>query len=113
MVRLTPFQFLSAPLATFDFTTLLLLCCLVLLASLPGAAAGPSTRYIDDQAGDSVTGVVPFYQGQWALGSNCPTCVLKPNPARTFMGTWHDTTVQHGEFKNMIITFTGEYRQWR
>ncbi|KAJ3973308.1 hypothetical protein EV361DRAFT_796461, partial [Lentinula raphanica] len=48
---------------------------------------------IDDQDGDSATGIAPIYTSSnlWSQEASCTTCFFKPNPSRTFQGTWHDT----------------------
>ncbi|KAJ3726801.1 hypothetical protein C8R42DRAFT_657707 [Lentinula raphanica] len=49
-------------------------------------------RYIDDEDGDTVTGIVPIYTPSlWNQGPTC-LCAFKANPVRTFQGTWHDIT---------------------
>ncbi|KAJ3749549.1 hypothetical protein DFH05DRAFT_1440412 [Lentinula detonsa] len=51
-------------------------------------------RYIDDQDGDSVTGIVPIYTPStyWQQGASCVLCGFDPDPSKTFHGTWHDIT---------------------
>ncbi|KAJ3995092.1 hypothetical protein F5050DRAFT_1769584 [Lentinula boryana] len=51
-------------------------------------------RYIDDQDGDSVTGIVPIYSPStyWQQGASCFLCEFDPDPSKTFHGTWHDIT---------------------
>ncbi|KAJ3780572.1 hypothetical protein GGU10DRAFT_300898 [Lentinula aff. detonsa] len=52
------------------------------------------SRYIDDQDGDSVTGIVPIYTPStyWQQGASCVLCGFDPDPSKTFHGTWHDIT---------------------
>ncbi|ESK92303.1 hypothetical protein Moror_4642 [Moniliophthora roreri MCA 2997] len=75
---------------------------LVVLLFIPLGCSRFVTRHIDDQHGDSVTGVrgVPIYfgDGQWVSGSDCPKChgTLQPDPAKAFDGTWHDSTRRQG-----------------
>lgn len=75
-----------------------LFCPLLLLSSFPVATARLVNRTIDDEQGDSVTGVKPTYEptSNWAQGSTCAGCFLTPNKvvsvSRAFDGTWHDST---------------------
>ncbi|KAI0829009.1 hypothetical protein BC628DRAFT_1189015 [Trametes gibbosa] len=70
-------------------------------------------RTIDDQLGDSVTGVQPVYapEGGWALGSGCTTCNIHPglvDLAQAFDSTWHDTTHHPGGPEQVImVEFSG------
>ncbi|KAI9066502.1 hypothetical protein FKP32DRAFT_372867 [Trametes sanguinea] len=68
-------------------------------------------RTIDDEKGDSVTGVVPSYSpvGSWSQGSTCSGCFIHLDTSQTFQGTWHDTTHTPGDPEPRIITaqFTG------
>ncbi|KAJ7221603.1 hypothetical protein GGX14DRAFT_670431 [Mycena pura] len=51
-------------------------------------------RTIDDQFGDSVSGVLPVYTplSVWNLGTSCPDCEVHPDPALAFNHTWHDSS---------------------
>ncbi|OSD00906.1 hypothetical protein PYCCODRAFT_649257 [Trametes coccinea BRFM310] len=68
-------------------------------------------RTIDDEKGDSVTGVVPSYSpvGSWSQGSTCSGCFIHLDASQTFQGTWHDTTHTPGDPEPRVITaqFTG------
>ncbi|KAI0640174.1 hypothetical protein C8Q77DRAFT_116628 [Trametes polyzona] len=68
-------------------------------------------RTIDDQKGDSVTGVVPSYSpiGSWNQGPACTGCFIQLDTSQTFDGTWHDTTHTPGDPEPRVITaqFTG------
>lgn len=75
---------------------------LLSLSSLSGAAARLVNRTIDDENGDSVTGVKPVYapsdnpSSLWTQGATCTTCNLAANTvidvSQTVDGTWHDAT---------------------
>ncbi|KAI5117134.1 hypothetical protein M0805_008253 [Coniferiporia weirii] len=67
-------------------------------------------RTVDDQFGDSVTGVPPTYEGPsmdgWTQGSTCGTCKAQPDPYLAFQGTWHDSTWGPGDrSENMVNVF--------
>ncbi|KAJ6457075.1 hypothetical protein C8R47DRAFT_174881 [Mycena vitilis] len=54
-----------------------------------------ANRTIDDQFGDSVTGVIPSYNPAlfWKPGASCGSnCSLHPDPAVAFKHTWHDSS---------------------
>ncbi|TBU26827.1 hypothetical protein BD311DRAFT_416267 [Dichomitus squalens] len=81
---------------------------LILLFTAAGALAGTSTRTIDDQDGDSVTGLIPSYSGAWNLGPQCTGCRVQPDPSQAFSGTWHDATAHAGEeIRTMTAQFNG------
>ena len=43
---------------------------------------------IDDQYGDSLTGVLPsYYPNAWNQGNQCAGCFAKPSPVRAFDGS--------------------------
>lgn len=52
--------------------------------------------YIDDEDGDSVTGLVPIYTPSnfWQQGDLCTICLLAFDPIQMFHGTWHAITHQ-------------------
>ncbi|KAJ3881116.1 hypothetical protein F5051DRAFT_398016 [Lentinula edodes] len=52
--------------------------------------------YIDDEDGDSVTGLVPIYTPSnfWQQGDSCIVCLLAFDPTQMFHGTWHSITHQ-------------------
>jgi hypothetical protein len=74
-----------------------------------GAMAGPSTRTIDDQKGDSVTGVLPVYQPTdgWKFGPTCIACFVKLDASKAFDQSWHDATAAAGDVRNITLSFTG------
>ncbi|KAJ7144948.1 hypothetical protein C8R43DRAFT_891036, partial [Mycena crocata] len=51
-------------------------------------------RTIDDQFGDSISGVRPTYSpaSSWSPNSSCNGCLLHPDPALAFNHTWHDSS---------------------
>lgn len=82
------------------------------------AALGTSTlvnRTIDDELGDSVTGLLPTYlpDGSWTQGSNCSYCRVTPaieeHPDEAFNFTWHDTSYVVGQTqeRTMQARFNG------
>ncbi|KAI1786426.1 hypothetical protein LXA43DRAFT_55488 [Ganoderma leucocontextum] len=72
---------------------------------------------VDDQLGDSTTGLIPEYapnDGAWVAGSpteNCPTCRITPSIldlTQIHEQTWHDTTYLPSETPVTItVHFTG------
>ncbi|KAI0658335.1 hypothetical protein C8Q70DRAFT_881279, partial [Cubamyces menziesii] len=70
-------------------------------------------RTIDDELGDSVTGLQPVYspQADWNQGATCTTCHIGTgliDPTRVFGGTWHDSTTYPDDTPHTIAaTFTG------
>ena len=76
-------------------------------------------RTIDDQKGDSVTGVTPLFLpdgGIWNAGQTCTTCAIraggKPiDTEHVFDGTWYDATYHGmaGEQELVVqVNFTGQ-----
>ncbi|EIW63876.1 uncharacterized protein TRAVEDRAFT_108468, partial [Trametes versicolor FP-101664 SS1] len=81
---------------------------------------------VDDQYGDSVSGVLPAYtpRHQWAYGPQCSGCSIYPDThthtgpsaagaavdmTQAFRGSWHDTTDTHtGAPSTVSITFVGQ-----
>ncbi|KAJ7573503.1 hypothetical protein C8J56DRAFT_804381, partial [Mycena floridula] len=64
---------------------------------------------LDDTFGDPVYGAQLAYSADdWAYGPNCTACSSKPDPARTYNGSWHDTS-QFGKSPsiNATISFSG------
>ncbi|KAI0704702.1 hypothetical protein C8Q76DRAFT_180794 [Earliella scabrosa] len=53
-------------------------------------------RTIDDQSGDSVTGILPRYEppAAWQHGNGCKECIIRPDPSQVYKGTWRDTTLE-------------------
>jgi hypothetical protein len=74
------------------------------------AASGPTNRTIDDQTGDSVTGVLPVYSPAtlWKNGAACTDCFVQPDKSKT--SSWHDSTIDPGgDPRNITLTFTGMF----
>ena len=72
-----------------------------------GLARSLSTnRTIDDEQGDSVTGLVPEYSppGAWHQGSTCTACFVHLDTSQVLDGTWHDTTHHPGDPEPRSIT---------
>ena len=72
---------------------------LSLICSPPPVASKLVNRTIDDEKGDSVTGVQPVYAPDnlnWIQGTTCVHCNFLPGKVidvnATFDGTWHDGT---------------------
>ncbi|KAM5535826.1 hypothetical protein V8D89_010444 [Ganoderma adspersum] len=67
-----------------------------------------SNRTIDDEFGDSVTKLKPFYSPpqDWFLGSTCPQkgCPVVLDPSKTLNGTWHETVDPTGDHLIHSIT---------
>ena len=88
---------------------------LYVLAMAAAFTAGASVnRTIDDQQGDSITGVVPVFlpSKAWNIGQTCTICAFRPNDpidvSAVFDGTWHDTThIGATDPKTIQINFTG------
>ncbi|TFK80539.1 hypothetical protein K466DRAFT_605245 [Polyporus arcularius HHB13444] len=94
---------------------------LFLLGSLPNAAGVLVNRTIDDEYGDSVTGVKPVYgptgsdpDDDWKQGLGCVSpCVFSPytviDVSQVSNGTWHDSTyrAEHGEPRTITAAFEG------
>ncbi|KAI0673885.1 hypothetical protein C8Q78DRAFT_989965 [Trametes maxima] len=82
---------------------------LVLMNGL--ASSQVTNRTIDDEGGDSVTGIVPSYSpaGHWVQGAECSVCSIRLSRFRTFNGTWHDSTRNPNDAESHYITanFTG------
>ncbi|KAI0327694.1 hypothetical protein GY45DRAFT_1327351 [Cubamyces sp. BRFM 1775] len=110
------------PLLTLTFTLGRALSVLLLLLShLPLGEASTITprssaavnRTIDDELGDSVTGLQPIYspQADWNQGATCTTCHIGTgliDPTRVFGGTWHDSTTYPDDPPHTVAaTFTG------
>jgi hypothetical protein len=81
-----------------------------LLALLAESAhAASSNRTIDDNSGDSVTGLKPVFQpaDKWNYGPDCG-CFVQPDKSQVLDGSWHDTTAHLGDSITMSLTFTGK-----
>ncbi|KAI0714765.1 hypothetical protein C8Q76DRAFT_618603, partial [Earliella scabrosa] len=83
-----------------------LLCCAILVSS------SFVNRTIDDEFGDSATGVLPSYlpPNGWSKGPGCEACTITPavHLEQPFASTWHDTTFHPGGEKRRIqARFTG------
>ncbi len=70
------------------------------------ATATLTNRTIDDEEGDSVSGLLPEFSppGAWHQGSTCTTCLVHLDSSQTFDGTWHDTTYQPDDPEPRTIT---------
>ena len=66
----------------------------ILLTALPSVAGPPTNRTIDDEKGDSVSGLKPEYSppGSWQQGSTCTACFVHLDPSQAFDSSWHDST---------------------
>ncbi|KAJ6630236.1 hypothetical protein B0H10DRAFT_1774812, partial [Mycena sp. CBHHK59/15] len=67
-------------------------------------------RTIDDEYGDSVSGVRPTYKPDafWSLNSSCDGCQVHPDPALAFSGTWHDSSQFPAEAPvSLTLNFVG------
>ena len=74
----------SAPCSFFRVATI--------FGALHLAKALVVNRTIDDHYGDSVTGRLPVYSGEWDYGPTCPECSVQPSLQDVFMSSWHETT---------------------
>ncbi|KAI0325588.1 hypothetical protein GY45DRAFT_1330060 [Cubamyces sp. BRFM 1775] len=90
----------------------------LLLALLVPCISGASVdvnRTIDDQKGDSVTGVPPLFlpTDLWNIGQTCTACSIRAghpiDPGQVFDGTWHDATHYSDSDPDRIVqvSFTG------
>ncbi|RDX46758.1 hypothetical protein OH76DRAFT_816353 [Lentinus brumalis] len=88
------------------FTGRLLLPLLLTTALASCASASSVNRTIDDETGDSVTGVVPTYSppAAWKQGSTCSGCFIQLDPDHVLGGTWHDATHGTGDVEPLLIT---------
>ncbi|KAI0800516.1 hypothetical protein C8Q74DRAFT_421266 [Fomes fomentarius] len=77
-----------------------------ILFFLTGCHALSMNRTIDDEYGDSVTGLVPQYSppGAWHQGSTCGGCFVHLDPSQVLNGTWHDATHNAGQPEPRSIT---------
>jgi len=71
-----------------------------------------TNRTIDDENGDSESGLRPIYAptaDAWNYGPACPGCYVQPNPDDTFDQSWHDVTVSptDSSLRNVTLTFNG------
>ncbi|KZT18125.1 hypothetical protein NEOLEDRAFT_1080931 [Neolentinus lepideus HHB14362 ss-1] len=70
---------------------------------------GGTNRTIDDQWGDSVTGILPTYlpaNDTWQQGANCSSCYSRPNASLAYDGSWHDVSYIPGGPAPMVARFT-------
>ena len=78
----------TAPLA--------LLCATLAIPLLPWGHAASVNHTIDDELGDSVTGIKPVYSPStsWNQGSTCGVCKIRSNDpidlTQVIQGTWHE-----------------------
>ena len=84
----------------------------VLLSLLPSQVTATGTNHtIDDEGGDSLTGLRPVYEppGAWKQGSKCPGCEVRPNASSTLYGTWHYVSylASSTQFYTMTVQFIG------
>ena len=80
----------------------------LLLSSSWIASAKLVNRTIDDHYGDAVTGFLPVYEGGWNYGPNCSACLARPEPADTFMASWHDSSASPwNDIVSVTLNFTG------
>lgn len=87
----------------------LLLVTLFLLTYIPPSLAALRNVTVDDESGDSETGIIPTYIRAWQQGATCTECIVQPDKNFAFEGTWHDST-SHPDgdgFRAMQINFTG------
>ncbi|PIL31270.1 hypothetical protein GSI_05968 [Ganoderma sinense ZZ0214-1] len=71
------------------------------------ATATRTNRTIDDEKGDSVSGLLPEFSppGAWHQGSTCGTaCLVHLDPSQTLDGTWHDATYEPNDPEPRSIT---------
>lgn len=67
-------------------------------------------RTIDDEYGDSVTGLKPQYSPPdvWNQGSLCEDCSIKLDSSHVLNGTWHDATQVDGDsVRSITMHFNG------
>ncbi|KZT11255.1 uncharacterized protein LAESUDRAFT_261334 [Laetiporus sulphureus 93-53] len=86
--------------------------CAALFVSIRKCVLGTLTnRTIDDENGDSVTGLQPTYlpAGNWSYGPDCAGCYVEPNINDTFEHSWHDTTAFLSDTapRNVTLVFDG------
>ena len=77
-------------------------------------SSGSVNVYIDDQTGDSATGVLPTYAplSAWNQGAGCLSCAADPNTSQAHGGTWHDATYNPGkDFQpfGFTLQFNGKF----
>ncbi|KZT06163.1 uncharacterized protein LAESUDRAFT_726375 [Laetiporus sulphureus 93-53] len=78
----------------------------ILMATL--VSPTPTNFTIDDEYGDSVSGLQPIYQPSWNYGPQCPGCAIHPEKDETFDQTWHDTTIHPEDPSyNVTLMFNG------
>ena len=79
-------------------------CLLLLFAAYTHARS--TNRTIDDEYGDSVTGLAPEYSppGAWHQGSTCQACFVQLDGSQVLEGSWHDTTHHGGDPEPRSIT---------
>ncbi|KAJ8481307.1 hypothetical protein ONZ51_g6086 [Trametes cubensis] len=88
---------------------------LALFVACVAVAGVDVNRTIDDQKGDSVTGVAPLFlpTDLWNIGQTCTSCVIRAgspiDPGQVFDGTWHDATHYGDSDPDRIVqvSFTG------
>ena len=88
---------------------------LALFIACVAVAGVDVNRTIDDQKGDSVTGVAPLFlpTDLWNIGQTCTSCVIRAgspiDPRQVFDGTWRDATHYGDGDPDRIVqlSFTG------
>ncbi|KAH9886724.1 hypothetical protein C8Q73DRAFT_276966 [Cubamyces lactineus] len=88
---------------------------LALFIACVAVAGVDVNRTIDDQKGDSITGVAPLFlpTDLWNIGQTCTSCVIRAgspiDPGQVFDGTWHDATHYGDDDPDRIVqvSFTG------
>ena len=85
-----------------------LLCVYSLTALLGVSLAQLSNRTIDDNFGDSVTGALPQFEGDWRTQATCD-CSVDLDSSKLFRGTWHGAIARQSSNQTPSVTlqFTG------
>lgn len=89
--------------------TIVGLCALLATLYIPTAFSAPSNITIDDLYGDPVTGAQFNYTGSWNEGQLCGRCFARPDPAKMYEETWHDTTRGNGPVMSASVIFPGMF----
>ena len=91
---------------------LVLLLLFSLFVDTTGTRAEPTNRTIDDEWGDSVTGIRPVYSANWNYGPGCTVCNVVPSQSMAFGGTWHDTTstIPDTDEHYVTLSFAGNWQ---
>lgn len=65
---------------------------------------------VDDFSPDPHTGLsIIFNNATWNTGQHCKKCVVRPDPAQAYHGSWHDNSYypQDDEIATATFNFTG------